>query len=84
MTNKPWDERTKQTIDEVQAAIKAAFPEAEFQVHRGEDPTGIYIDAYTKAENGFDVLDVIGDRLVDFCVEEGLSISVVPLLKAES
>jgi hypothetical protein len=28
----------------VQAVIKAAFPEAEFQVHQGGDPEGIYID----------------------------------------
>jgi hypothetical protein len=83
MTKKPWDKRTKQAIDEVQDAIKASFPEAEFQVHRGEDPVGIYIDAYTRAENGFDVLDVIGDRLVDLCVEEGLGIYVVPLLKVQ-
>ena len=65
MTNKPWDEQTQHAIDEVQAAIKAAFPEAALQVHRGEDPTGISIDASTKAEHGFDGLDVIGDRLVD-------------------
>jgi hypothetical protein len=84
MTKKPWDKRTKQAIDEVQAAIKASFPEAEFQVHRREDPVGIYIDAFTKAENGFDVLDIIGDRLVDSCVEAGLGIAVVPLLKAEA
>jgi hypothetical protein len=84
MTEKPWDEQTQHAIDEVQAAIKSAFPEAEFQVHCGHDPAGIYIDAYTKAENGFDVLDVIGDRLVDFCVETGLGIYVVPLLKAEA
>ena len=83
-TNTPWDEQTQHAIDEVQAAIKVAFPEAEFHVHRGEDPTGIYIDASTKAEHGCDGLDVIGDRLVDFCVEEGLGISVVPLLKAEA
>jgi hypothetical protein len=60
--------RRQQTIEEVQAIIKAAFPEAEFQVHRGGDPEGIYIDTYTKADNGFDVLDLIGDRLVDLCV----------------
>jgi hypothetical protein len=72
MRKKPSDERTQQTIDEVQAVIKAAFPEAEFQVHQGSDPEGIYIDAYTKADNGFDVLDLIGDRLAGFCVEESL------------
>jgi hypothetical protein len=84
MTNQPWDDPTQHAIDEVQAAIKAAFPGATFQVPRGDDPTGISIDAYTKAELGFDVLDVIGDRLVDLCVEAGLGISVVPLLKAEA
>jgi hypothetical protein len=83
MPKKLWDERTQQAIDEVQDVIKAAFPEAEFQVHRGGDPAGIYIDAYTKADNGFDVLDLMGDRLVALCVEERLGISVVPLLKAE-
>ena len=53
-------------------------------MHRGEDPTGISIDASTTAEHGCDVLDVIGDRLVDRCVEAGLGISVVPRLKAEA
>jgi hypothetical protein len=83
MRKKIWDERTQLAIDEVQAVIKAAFPEAEFQVHRGGNPEGIYIPAYAKADNGFDVLNLIGDRLVDLCVEEGLGIYVVPLLKAE-
>ena len=76
--------RTQEAIDEVQDAIEAAFLEAAFQVPRGDDPTGIYIDASTKAENGFDGLDVIGDRLVDLSVEAGFGIHVVPLLKAES
>jgi hypothetical protein len=80
---KPWDERTWQAIDGVQAVIKAAFPEAEFQVHGGGDPEGIYIDAYTKTENRFDVLNLIGDGLVDLGVKEGLGIYVVPPLKAE-
>jgi hypothetical protein len=52
-------------------------------VHRAGDPEGIYINAHTKADNGFDVLDLIGDRLVELCVEEELGIYVVPLLKAE-
>jgi hypothetical protein len=33
MGKKPWDERTQQAINEVQAVIKAAFPEAAFQMH---------------------------------------------------
>jgi len=81
MHKKPWDERTQKVIDEVQATIKAAFPEAEFKVHRGEDPEGIYIGAYTKAEDGFCVLDLVNDWLVDLNVEEGLGIYVVPIQK---
>jgi hypothetical protein len=54
-----------------------------FRCIEGVIPEGIYIDASTKTEDGFDVLDLIGDRLVDLCVEEGLGIYVVPLLKAE-
>jgi len=84
MVKKPWDARIQRAIDDVQAVIKAAFPEAEFQVHRGVDPEGIYIDAYTQATDGFDVLDLVSDRLVDLCVEEGLGLYVVPLPKTEA
>jgi hypothetical protein len=83
MTNTPWDERMQHAIGEVQDVSKAAFPEGAFQVHCGDDPAGIDIDASTKAEHGCDGLDVVGDRLVDCCVEAGLGLSVVPLLKAE-
>ena len=57
MHKQAWDERTQRAIEEVQASIKAAFPKVEFHVHRGGDPEGIYIDAYTQAEDGFDVLE---------------------------
>ena len=57
MTNTPWDEQTQHAIGEVQDDMKAAFPEAKFQVHRGHDPAGMDIDAYTKTENGCDLLD---------------------------
>jgi hypothetical protein len=67
----------------VQPVIKVAFLEAEFPVHGGVDPEGIYIDAYAKAEGGFDVLALIGDRLVDLNVEEGLGMYVVPQFKVE-
>jgi hypothetical protein len=62
---------------------QSAFPEAEFEVHLGGHPEGIYIDAYTKAEDWFAVLDRIDDRMLGLCVEEGLGIYVAPQLKAE-
>lgn len=81
MQTSPSTEKTKRAIAEVQATIKAAYPEATFHVHHGEDPTGIYIDAYTEAKDGFCIMDLISDRLVDFVVDEGLSLYVVPLPK---
>jgi hypothetical protein len=68
----------------VQAIIKAAFPEAECKAHHGVDPEGIDIDAYTKAEDNFAVLDRVSDRLGDLWVEEGLGIYVVPLAQEKT
>jgi hypothetical protein len=79
MSKVSWDDQTQPATDEVQATIKAAFPEAGFRIHGGYDPEGIYIDVYTKADGGFAVLDRIRDRLVGLLVEEGLGIYAVPL-----
>jgi hypothetical protein len=49
----------------------------------GEDPVGIYIDAYTEAKDGFCVLDLMSDRLVDLSVDEGLPIRVIPLPRVD-
>ncbi len=82
MTIPIGDEKTQRAIAEVQARITAAYPDAAFQVAYGDDPSGIYIDVYTEAEDGFAVLDLVSDRLVDLSVDEGLQIYVVPLHKA--
>jgi hypothetical protein len=82
MTISLRNEKVQRALAEVQAIIKTAYPEAEFQIACGEDPVGIYIDAYTDAVDGFCVLDLVSDRLVDLNVDEGLPIHVIPLPKA--
>ena len=79
MTLPVHDEKTQQVFAEVQARITAAYPEATFTVAVGEDPVGIYVDAYTDAPDGFAVLDLVSDWLVDLHVNEGLAIHVIPL-----
>ena len=79
-----WDEKTQRTIAEVQARIQAVYPDAVFRVSQGEDPAGIYIDAYTDAEDSFCVFDLVNDWLVDLSVNEGLSIHVIPLPKDQA
>jgi hypothetical protein len=79
-----WDEKTQRAIAEVQARIQAMYPDAVFRVSQGEDPAGIYIDAYTDAEDSFCVFDLVNDWLVDLSVNEGLSLHVIPLPKEQA
>jgi hypothetical protein len=74
-----WDGKIQQAITEMQACIQAMYPDAIFHSSQGEDPAGIYIDAYTDAEDSFCVLDLVHDWLVDLHVNEGLSMHGIPL-----
>ena len=78
------DEKIQRAIAEVQTRIQAVYPDAVFRIAPGEDPVGIYIDAYTNAEDSFCVFDLVNDWLVDLSVNEGLSIHVIPLPKEQA
>ena len=79
MQTQPANPLLQEVVAEVQARITAVYPEAQFQVHVGQEPAGIYLDAYTNADDGFCVLELVSDWLVDLSVEEGLDVHVVPL-----
>ena len=79
MTFTVQDEKTQRVLAELQARITAVYPEATFTVALGDDPVGIYLDAYTDAPDGFAVLDLVSDWLVDLNVNEGLVVHVIPL-----
>ena len=81
MKHTAWDKTTQRAIAEVQSRIQAIYPNAVFRVYEGEEPVGIYIDAYTDAEDSFCIFDLVNDWLVDLSVNEGLSIHVIPLPK---
>ena len=84
MTSRLWDAKTQKAIDEMQRMIQAAYPEAHFRAYLGEDPAGVYLNAYTSAEDDFLVLDLISDRLVDLNIDEGVKLYVIPLSIAAS
>jgi hypothetical protein len=79
MKNRLWDEKTQKAIDEMKTMIQSAYPEASFRAYLGEDPTGVYLNAYTSAEDDFLVLDLISDRLVDLHIDKGVRLYVIPL-----
>lgn len=69
----------KRAVNELKTAILSRYPDATFKVEPGEDPEGIYIITTVHLEDGTEVFDVIGDRLVDMQVDEGLPIHVIPV-----
>jgi hypothetical protein len=84
MSVKPWNEEIQHAIAEVEARIRAVYPEATFRRVEGEDPTGLYLDAYTDAEDAFAVLDLVSDWLVDLSVNDGVHLHVIPLPHQEA
>ena len=44
MSVNPWNETMPHAITEVQARIRAVYPDATFRLVEGEDPIGLYLD----------------------------------------
>lgn len=65
-------------LDELQRLIGDRFPAATFTIQEGTDPLGIYLIVTVDIENPDEVIDLVGDRLFDMQVEEGLLIYVIP------
>jgi hypothetical protein len=72
------NDTVQHAIAEVEARIRAVYPEATFRLVEGEDPIGLYLDAYTDAEDAFAVLDLVSDWLVDLSVNAGMHLHVIP------
>ena len=79
MSVKPWSQTMQHAIAEVEARILAVYPDATFHLVEGEAPMGLYLDAYTDAEDAFAVLDLVSDWLVDLSVNAGVHLHVIPL-----
>lgn len=65
-------------LSELQGMIAERFPTATFKVSEGTDPLGIFLDVTVDLEDTTEVTDLVGDRLLDMQVEEGLLIYVIP------
>ena len=71
--------RIKEAIDELKGLITARFPQAAFVVEEGFDPEGTYLVTTVDIADTDDVIAVVGDRLVELQVDEGLPVYVTPL-----
>jgi hypothetical protein len=73
------DPRVDAAIAELQALIRAQFPETTFSVGPGEDPVGMYITATSDVDDLDEVIDVVVERLLEMQVDEGLPVYVIPV-----
>jgi hypothetical protein len=69
----------EEAVHELQRLITARFPQAAFAVEEGCDPEGIYLVTTVDIADTDEVTAVVGDRLVELQVEEGLPVYVTPL-----
>src|SRR5262249_6120719 len=69
----------EKAVNELKGTISERFPQASFVVEEGFDPTGIYLVTTVDIADTDEVIDVVGDRLVEVQVDEGLPIYVTPL-----
>src|SRR5688572_30944093 len=75
--------RMHKALDELKGLITAHFPQAAFVVEEGFDPEGVYLVTTVDIADTDDVIAVIGDRLVELQVDEGLPVYVTPLRPIE-
>jgi hypothetical protein len=71
--------RMQEAVEELKRLITKRFPEAAFVVEEGFDPEGIYLVTTVDIADTDDVIAVVGDRLVELQVDEGLPVYVTPL-----
>jgi hypothetical protein len=69
----------EKAVNELKGTIAKHFAQASFVVEEGFDPKGIYLVTTVDIADTDEVMDVIGDRLVELQVDEGLPIYVTPL-----
>ena len=79
----PLTPRLEEAVQELKELITTRFPQAAFVVEEGADPKGIYLVTTVDIADTDEVVDLVGDRLVELQVEEGLPVYVTPLRPIE-
>lgn len=75
----PLTPAMEKVVNELKGTISARFPQASFVVEEGFDPKGIYLVTTVDIADTDEVIDAVGDRLLELQVDEGLPIYVTPL-----
>ena len=79
----PLTPRMEEAGQELKGVITQRFPQAAFVVEEGADPKGIYLVTTVDIADTDEVIDLVGARLVELQVDEGLPVYVTPLRPIE-
>jgi hypothetical protein len=79
----PLTPRLEEAVQELKGMITQRFPQAAFVVEEGADPQGIYLVTTVDIADTDEVIDLVGDRLVELQVDAGLPVYVTPLRPIE-
>ena len=75
----PLTPAMEEAVHELKRLITERFPQASFVVEEGFDPKGTFLVTTVDIADTDEVIDVVGDRLVELQVDEGLPVYVTPL-----
>ena len=75
----PLTPAIEKAVNELEGVITKRFPQATFVVEEGADPKGIYLVTTVDIADTDEVIDLVGDRLIELQVDEGLPLYVTPL-----
>ena len=65
----PLSPAMEKAVNELKGSICERFPQASFVVEEGFDPKGIYLVTTVDIADTDEVIDVVGDRLVELQVD---------------
>ena len=78
------DKRMQHAVAELQGTIADRYPGARFSLsHPDDEPASLELTAVVDVDDPDDVLDLVVDRVVQFQVDDGLPIHVVPIRTPE-
>ncbi|MGE3271886.1 MAG: hypothetical protein AB7P40_24240 [Chloroflexota bacterium] len=80
----PTEPKMEAALDELRACILAHFPQATFRVVPSPEERGaVHLKAMVDVEDTDAVIDLIIDRMMQFQIDEGLPLYVVPVRTPE-
>lgn len=75
--------REAAALEEIRKQIAKHYPGAMFELQRGEEPPGWYLETIVDIDDTEEVYNLVADRLFEMQVNEGLRVYAAPVRTPE-